>query len=130
MCQRRLLQFHTSKGAESGAGSGVGVGHEEVVEGSRTRPEKYEQESDARANEKERIESCQGEGRTCISSFQSGDHILQDQDGTRWLVCRFPFRQCPRGVEIKELKNEEDQTPHRSQQEKKHLVRQRALNRP
>lgn len=33
MRERGVLQFHSSEGAESGVGEGVGVGDEEVVEG-------------------------------------------------------------------------------------------------
>ena len=35
MCERRILQFHTQKGTECGAGSGVGSVDEEVVEDER-----------------------------------------------------------------------------------------------
>ena len=53
MCERRILQFHPSEGAESGAGERIRAWHEEVVEDEGARSEEYEPESEPRADEEE-----------------------------------------------------------------------------
>ena len=49
----RVLQLHTSEGAERGVGSGVGVGDEEVVEGEGEGREEHVEESESGTDEEE-----------------------------------------------------------------------------
>lgn len=56
MCERWLLQLHSSERAESGAGEGVGVEHEEVAEAERSGREKRDEEPQPGASAPEILE--------------------------------------------------------------------------
>ena len=53
VCARRVLQFHTQKRTECGAGQGVGAVNEEVVEGEGKGREECDQESKSRTDKEE-----------------------------------------------------------------------------